>query len=311
MVIPVVCGPTAAGKSEIALWLAARHDVLIISADSRQVYRGFDIGTGKPSKSEQAKVPHLGIDVMDPTQRYSAAAWTMMATAAIAEARHAGRVPLVVGGTGFYIKSLFQPLWEEPELATAARAAVESALADVSTEELRRWCSSLDPARAHLGRSQLMRAVEIALLTGHRISDLHKSSAAKAHYTPHYLLLDPGLTLPTRMASRTAAMFDAGWCDEVRRLMQSVPADAPAWNASGYRTVRQHVEGALDRAAVIEKIVIETRQYAKRQRTWFRNQVDNERVTRLAPQAPGWEDAVEHWFEQATDEAPSTKHQAR
>lgn len=298
-VIPVICGPTAAGKSAIAVWLAARHDLVIINADSRQVYRGFDIGTGKPSAAEQRDVPHRGIDVADPRDRYSAAAWNTMARSAIAEARASGRTPVIVGGTGFYISTLFQPLWDEPEMDSAARTAVQASLAAITTDELRRWCTALDPARAHLGRAQLIRAIEIALLTGERLSDMHRTRARPAGDVGRFLIIDPGPDLATRISARAIAMFDSGWVDEVRALMQSVPADAPAWNASGYQTVRLHVEGALDQAAAVEKIVIETRQFAKRQRTWFRNQLENDHVTRLSPNALGWETVVEQWFRQA------------
>jgi tRNA dimethylallyltransferase len=178
---------------------------------------------------------------------------------------------------------------------------VQASLAAVTTEDLRRWCAQLDPARSHLGRAQLLRAVEIALLTGKRLSDLHKSSVSQSEYLGHYLLVDPGPSLPARIAARSAAMFDSGWIDEVRQLRDLVPADAPAWNASGYRTVREHVEGAVTREAAIEKSVIETRQYAKRQRTWFRNQLNEDQVTRLAPQTRGWEDTVEQWFERSVE----------
>ena len=304
--LPVVCGPTAAGKSAIAQWLAQRHNILIISADSRQVYRGFDIGTGKPSASEQQAVPHRGVDVADPRERYSAAKWNAMARAAIAEARESGRQPVIVGGTGFYISTLFQPLWHEPELDPAARTAVQAALAAITTDELRRWCTTLDPARAHLGRAQLLRAVEIALLTGHRLSDLHKAGASQADFRGCYLLVDPGPELAVSIAARTSAMFEAGWTQEVTGLMQSVPADAPAWNASGYRTVREHVEGTVHRSAAIERIIIETRQFAKRQRTWFRHQLDATQVTQLAPNATGWEDVVEKWIRSCRSQSPVT-----
>jgi len=206
------------------------------------------------------------------------------------------RQAVVVGGTGFYISTLFQPLWDEPELNPAARKAVQAELAEVATDDLRRWCAALDPARSHLGRAQLLRAVEVALLTGEKLSDLHRTRSGSAAYTGHYLVVDPGPVLATQIATRTTAMLDSGWIDEVRRLMGELPSDAPAWNASGYGTVRQHVEGALDRSKTIEKIIIETRQYAKRQRTWFRNQLNTELVQRLVPQSPGWEDAVERWF---------------
>jgi tRNA dimethylallyltransferase len=291
------------------MWLAARHDITIISADSRQVYRGFDIGTGKPAVAEQHAVPHRGIDVADPRDRYSAAKWNAMALAAIAEAHALGRQPVVVGGTGFYISTLFQPLWDEPDLDPAARTAVQSSLAAVPTEELRRWCRELDPGRAHLGRAQLLRAVEIALLTGQRLSELHKSGSSQARYRACYLVVDPGPDLAQAIAVRASAMLNSGWVDEVKRLMQSVPADAPAWNASGYRTVKQVAEGTLDQPTAIEKIIIETRQFAKRQRTWFRNQLSDAHVTRLAPNAPGWKEAVEQWFE-LVNQAPRTRHQA-
>jgi tRNA dimethylallyltransferase len=294
--VPVICGPTGAGKSAIAVWLAERHDVVIISADSRQVYRGLNVGTGKPDAAERARIPHRGLDVADPVERYSAAAWSAMAQAAIAEARAVGRVPLVVGGTGFYISALFRPLWEEPRLDPVARAAVQAGLAELSTDELRRWCRTLDPARAELGRTQLLRALEIALLTGSRLSDHHRTGARRARYTGCYLVVDPGMPLASRIATRAAAMIASGWVDEVRSLIQSVPDTAPAWNATGYRVVRQLAVGEIGEAEALERVTIETRQFAKRQRTWFRHQLDDNRAERLTPDAPGWEDTVQQWF---------------
>jgi tRNA dimethylallyltransferase len=218
-----------------------------------------------------------------------------MAQRAIGEALAAGRIPVIVGGTGFYISALVRPLWEEPSLEPARRVAIQQALAGESTDELRRWCNALDPARAHLGRAQLLRAIEVALLTGHRLSEQHASKARPQVYTPSYLLVDPGTELQARIASRAAAMFDAGWQEEVRALIDVVPEDAPAWNATGYGVVRDLVRGALDRDTAMERVVIESRQYAKRQRTWFRHQLERGRVHRLMPNASGWQEAVEHW----------------
>jgi tRNA dimethylallyltransferase len=164
--IRVICGPTAAGKSEIALRLALEYSATIISADSRQIYRGFDIGTAKPGAAERRTVPHRGIDVADPTERYSASAWAEGARGWIAEGESAHRVPLIAGGTGFYIRALFEPLFEAPRLDAARRRALETAMNELPLGELRRWCSSLDPAKSHLGRVQLSRAIETALLTG-------------------------------------------------------------------------------------------------------------------------------------------------
>jgi tRNA dimethylallyltransferase len=281
--IPVICGPTAAGKSAVAMRLAARRDVLLISADSRQVYRGFDVGTAKPDAAERSAVPHRGVDVVDPTERYSAAAWAALAHAAIAEARASGRIPIVVGGTGFYIRALFAPLFHAPELDDAARRDVQRALDPLETSELRRWAQTLDPARASLGRTQLLRAIEVALLTGHRISDLHVARARPATFSASYLLVDPGPVLGSRIAARAAAMIDAGWIDEVRGLMQTVTGDAPAWRATGYEVMRRHALGELDSAEALERVIIETRQYAKRQRTWFRHQLPPGDVLRVSP----------------------------
>ena len=278
------------------MWLSLRREILVISADSRQVYRGFDVGTAKPPRVDLERVPHRGIDVVEPTERYSAAEWAAMAQRAIGEAKASGRLPIVVGGTGFYMGALFKPLFAEPPLDGERRLALQGELDAMETEEVRRWCAALDPARAHLGRTQLLRAVEMALLTGERLSELHASKARPSLYKPCYLLVDPGSELQTRIASRAAAMLDNGWRDEVRALMQTTPADAPAWNASGYGVVRELVEGAIDREQALERIIVETRQYAKRQRTWFRHQLQRDQVQRLHPGESGWQEVVDSWF---------------
>lgn len=294
--IRVICGPTAAGKSGIALWIAERWPSAIVSADSRQVYAGFDVGTAKPSASERARVVHFGIDVADPTTRYSAAAWAEGAERWIAESRARGLAPLVVGGTGLYLRALLEGLFEEPELDRAQRTSLAAVTDAMSVEELRRWVMVLDPPRAHLGRTQLLRAVEIALLSGRRMSDLHRERARTSRWRPRYLLVDPGPVLAQRIAARIDQMFDEGWADEVRRLMQTIPADAPAWNATGYDAVRRLVGGETTPAAAREEILIATRQYAKRQRTWFRHQLPASRVTRVDPLAPEWPAIVERWM---------------
>src|ERR1700694_5230184 len=136
----VITGPTAAGKTVLAIRLAERHRAVIISADSRQIYRGFDVGTAKPTPSERARVPHRGVDVADPTERYSAAAWAAAATGWIEEARREKRDVVIVGGTGFYVRALFAPLFAEPQLDPARRASLQRELAALPLAELRRWC---------------------------------------------------------------------------------------------------------------------------------------------------------------------------
>ena len=304
--IAVVCGPTAAGKSAIATWIATgiatelASSATIISADSRQIYRGFDVGTAKPTRAERELVPHEGIDVADATERYSAAAWAAAADSWIATARAARRIPIVVGGTGLYLRALFDGLFQQPPLDPVRRERLAAELAQLDVPELRRWVAALDPERVHLGRAQLLRAAEIALLSGQRVSALHRHRPTAPRWRPRYLLVDPGPVLADRIAARIDEMLDHGWPDEVMRLMHTVPADAPAWNATGYDAVRRLVSGAISRADARQEILIATRQYAKRQRTWFRNQLPPERVTRVDATAADWREQVQRWMADTT-----------
>jgi tRNA dimethylallyltransferase len=304
--IAIVCGPTAAGKSALAMALAASLPCTIISADSRQVYRGFDIGTAKPTLDEQQRVPHRGIDVADPRERYSAARWASAVDDWIEESVGQHRVPIVVGGTGLYLRAAFEGLFDEPELDTTRRHALEEFLTTMPRDELERWVAQLDPARAPLGRTQLLRAIEIALLTGHRVSTLHRQREHRPRWRARYLLVDPGPALAGRLVARIDAMFRAGWIDEVRSLARTVPAVAPAWNATGYRHVRAVVvDETMTYAAAHERIVIDTRQYAKRQRTWFRHQLPADRVTRVDPLSPDAFDVARRWLEDVGTLVPS------
>jgi tRNA dimethylallyltransferase len=293
----IVCGPTAAGKSALTMRLAMRHAITIVSADSRQVYRGFDAGTAKPTPTDRAAVPHAGIDVAEPTTRYSASMWADAAAGWIAAAERAGRTPVVVGGTGLYIRALVAPLFDAPPLDAARRERLDEVLGPMPVPELRRWCAALDPAKAGLGRTQLLRAIETALLTGERLSALQAARARAPRWAPHYLVVDPGAErLREWIAARARAMLDQGWPDEVERLVRLVPATAPAWNATGYGVVRRLVAGELTRDEAAEAIAIETRQYAKRQRTWFRHQLAGAPVTVVDPTAPDAGAIVERWW---------------
>jgi tRNA dimethylallyltransferase len=260
-------------------------DVAVISADSRQVYRRFNVGTAKPTPEERQAVPHYGIDVLEPTERASAAWWAAEADGWMRAAIARGRTPVVVGGTGLYLRALFGELFDEPPMDPERRSALQRELGALSVAELRRWVERLDPARAHLGRTQLLRAIELPLLTGRRISELHRARRTAPRWRARYLVVDPGPALAGQIEQRTRAMFANGWPSEVRDLLHSVPADAPAWNATGYATVRAMERGEepkLTRNAAEERVIIDTRQYAKRQRTWFRHQLAGEDVTRIA-----------------------------
>jgi tRNA dimethylallyltransferase len=302
--IRVVCGPTAAGKSAVALQLCESSNTAIVSADSRQIYCYFDVGTAKPSAADCARVTHYGVDVAEPTERYSAARWATEATGWIESAGEIEKGIVVVGGTGLYIKAFAAPLFPAPEISAHAREALARQLDEMSVGDLRRWCGELDPPRAHLGRTQLLRAIETALLSGRRISDLHAehratSSAAESNEEFAYLVVDPGPALHARIEARVDGMLKHGWADEVRELIRTVPHDAPAWKASGYAAMREHVEGRLDLSSARERIIIETRQYAKRQRTWFRHQLPSAAVTHLNPDDPRAEALAREWWERA------------
>jgi len=299
--LAVICGPTAAGKSSLALALAESCGLGIVSADSRQVYRGFDIGTAKATPDERTRVPHAGIDVADPSERYSAARWMEGFESWRHDLSTMGRPTLVVGGTGLYLRTLTDPLFEEPPLDPEARQALDRELQPLSLDELRARCEVLDPARAHLGRTQLLRAIEVATLTGRPISAWHRERAREARYEARYLMVDPGVpALHARIVQRVDVMLAAGWVEEVRQLMQVVPADAAAWNATGYDAIRQVVAGTLSQAAAREQVIIATRQYAKRQRTWFRHQLPAAHVLHVDPRDPAANERALEWYRNAT-----------
>ena len=295
--VRVICGPTGAGKSALAIELAERHGAIILSADSRQIYRGFDVGTAKPTTRDQSRVPHRGIDVADPGERYSAARWADEARSWMADARTSGRPVVIVGGTGFYLRALMDPLFEAPTVDPDRRASLERVLQPISTEELRRWCGELDPPRAHLGRTQLIRSVETALLVGERLSDLHRTRARAPGIRVRYLVVDPGPGLSARIERRFDAMMADGWAEEVEALARSVDARAPAWKSSGYSAVREMVAGRMTREAARERVIVETRQYAKRQRTWFRHQLDESLTTRIDPDGERATEIARDWWE--------------
>jgi tRNA dimethylallyltransferase len=284
--------------------MAERYAGVIVSADSRQIYKGFDIGTAKPTPRERACVQHYGIDLVEPGERYSAARWAEDAKQWLQRARDGGKEPIVVGGTGLYVRALVEPLFSAPELDPGRRRNLAEELDSIALADLRRWCSLLDPARVHLGRTQLLRAIETALLSGMRVSDLHAAQRRTAgdagrSYNPSYLVVDPAATLAARIEARVGSMLESGWRAEVDALSRIVPPDAPAWKATGYSVMRALAAGQIDLSTARQRVIIETRQYAKRQRTWFRHQLPAEAVTHVNPDDPALPSIVREWWEKA------------
>ena len=282
-IVPAIVGPTGAGKSALALTIAERVGAAIVSADSRQLFRAFDIGTAKPTRAERARVPHHGIDVADAGERWSAARWAEAAEAWMATVDASGRAPLVVGGTGFYLRALATPLFAEPPLDPERRAVLARELDALSTDALRARVAAFDAALAGTQRAQLLRAAEVMLLTGVPLSTWQQTAARPARFALSYLVVDPGARLADHLARRTETMLANGWLAEVERLVRTVPDDAPAWHATGYDVWRAHLHGALPFAEARNRVVIATRQYAKRQRTWFRHQLGPASVRHIDP----------------------------
>ena len=271
----VVVGPTAAGKTALAEALADRVPITVISADARQVYCGLDIGTAKPDARVRSRVPHLGLDLIRVGERYSAGRFAADAARWTREIRASGRTPVVVGGTGFYIRALGDGLFHEPELDPVRREALREWTSDLEVAELARWAGRLDPRFGGGGRQRAARVIEVALLTGHPLSHWQRVARESGGIRPWYIQLTlPRDVLHRRIAERVDRMLAAGLVDEVRRVLRAGAApDAPGLDAVGYREVIAAEQGALGWDEVRDAIVIATRQYAKRQETWFRNQL--------------------------------------
>jgi len=273
--VPVLVGPTAVGKTAVAAALADLAPVAVISADARQVYRGLDIGTAKPAPALLARVPHRGLDVVAPGERYSAGQFARDAAAWVAELVAAGRQPIVVGGTGFYVRALADGLFREPPLDPEGRERVGRWTDTLSPARLARWAGRLDPRYRGGGRQRAARVVEIALLTGRPLSWWQREARATGAIRPWYIHLTlPRETLHRRIATRVDHMLAAGLVDEVRRVLAAgVAPDAPGLDGVGYRQVVAVLRGERPAAGLRAAIITATRQYAKRQETWFRNQL--------------------------------------
>jgi len=278
--IRLLLGGTAVGKSDVALRMAERCGVEIVSIDSMQVYRRMDIGTAKPTEAERARVRHHLIDLFEPWESCTAARFVPLADGAIAEIRGRGRIPLLVAGTPFYLMALLYGLFEGPSADPDFRAAMRERAAAEGSAALHAELAAIDPAAAgKIHRNDLFRiarALEVHHRTGRPISDHQRQWGGP----PRYAVRMVGLRRAPqehahRINARVRAMFDAGWVDEVRGLIGGEGSAAPglstqARQALGYSQILRHLAGELTLEEAIEQTKINTRQFAKSQRTWFR-----------------------------------------
>jgi tRNA dimethylallyltransferase len=276
-------GPTAAGKSVVALALAQRFGGEIVSADSAQVFRGMDIGTAKPDEATRASVPHHLLDLIEPTDAYSAARFRDDAAAAIAGIRARGRVPIVAGGTMLYFKALREGLSVLPAADPAIRAEIDAGAAAMGWPAMHAELARIDPATAArlapTDAQRIQRALEVHALTGSPLSALQGARDARdvvARVVVVALAPADRGQLHAAIARRFDAMLDAGLIDEVRDLRNrhALHARMPSMRAVGYRQVFDYLDGRADRAALRERGIAATRQLAKRQLTWMRSMAD-------------------------------------
>jgi tRNA dimethylallyltransferase len=298
-----IVGATATGKTAVAVAVARQVGGEIVSMDSRQVYRGMDIGTAKPTVAERGGVPHHGFDLVDPDERFNAGRFADFARSCMAGIRERGHVPILAGGTGFFLRALTDPMFDEPPLDAAAAERWKRYLAGMPGEELRRWADALDPAGATRAtdRQRLARVIEMAMLTGRPLSWWHAHApAAPAIDLPVFVLDLPREQLYHRINVRVTEMADAGLVAEVQRLLDDgYGVDAPGMSATGYGEVAAHLRGECSLDEALERVRRATRRYARRQLTWLRHQLPDHAVRLDAARPPAGiaADIAEVWRE--------------
>lgn len=275
-------GPTASGKTALACALADRFPVRLVSVDSALVYRGLDIGAAKPDATTLARYPHRLIDIRDPSQPYSAADFRADALAAMDDIAREGAVPLLVGGTGLYFRSLEYGLSALPEADADVRARLVEEATRLGWAALHARLAELDPPAARRIRAgdaqRIQRALEVIELTGRPLSEQQGGPRERPPWRILKLALLPADRAPLHaaIAVRFEAMVRDGFLDEARRLLEAMGPrfDLPAMRAVGYRQAWPHLAGEIDQAAFIQRAIFATRQLAKRQITWLRSEMD-------------------------------------
>lgn len=287
----LIMGPTASGKTGLSLALAERFPCEIISVDSAQVYRRMDIGTAKPDAATLARVPHHLVDILDPLEAYSAARFARDALRLIDEIRGRGCVPLLVGGTMLYFRALTRGLSDLPSADPQLRQTLEADAGRIGWPAMHARLAQMDPqtaARLHPNDQQrIQRALEVVMLSGMPMAE-HFATRSAVLVPPYLSLL---MQLPSRaelhqrIEQRFQQMMEAGFLDEVRRLRDrgDLHLELPALRSVGYRQLWLHLDGQYDEATAVARGVAATRQFAKRQLTWLRNETDATVLDSAAP----------------------------
>ena len=273
-------GPTTSGKTQLSCALARILELEIISMDSRQVYKGMDIGTDKVPDDVREQVPHHALDLVHPDERYSAGQFARDARDWIKEIIKRDRVPVLAGGTGFFLKAITEPVFSEPPLDSARLKKIRRYLSTLDYRVLAKWVEKLDPVRASLaidgGPQRMSRTIEVALLTGKPLSSWHRESPSDvAALTGLIIQLElPREEIDRRINDRVTYMVERGLVSEVRSLLEAgYTFDDPGMTATGYREIAHYLEGGQTLEEAMEEIRRNTRRYARRQLTWFRNQL--------------------------------------
>ena len=275
----VILGPTASGKSALAIRLADEFGGEIVVCDSTQVYRRFDIGTAKVPRAEQRGIPHHLVDIVEPAEVFTAGEYRRRALVVLDDLRHRGKLAILTAGTGLYLRALLEGLSEAPERSEELRDRLRERASRRGAEYLHRLLVRLDPATATRiaprDTPKIIRAIEMRLLTGKPVGEIHGSgrSGLEGYSVKKIGLAPERAALYAKIDARAWEMIRAGWVDEVRSLIAAgVPADAKPFQFIGYSELRQHVEGGLPENDAVTQIQQATRQFAKRQITWYRRE---------------------------------------
>ena len=275
----VILGPTASGKSALAVCVAQQFAGEVVACDSTQVYRGFDIGTAKPTPAEQGGIPHHLMDLAEPADLFTAGEYRRCALVLLVDLSRRGRLPILTAGTGLYLRALLEGLADAPERSEELRARLVAIAARRGHAHLHRLLRRLDPpsaARISPNDTQkLVRALEVCLIAGRPLTEVHHAGREPLRgYLPIKIGLHPRRELlHERIGHRVHGMLDRGWLAEVAALMErGTPASAKAFEFIGYRELRGHLQGHKRLEEAVQAIIVATRQYAKRQMTWFRKE---------------------------------------